>query len=200
MKKLHYVHDPMCSWCWGFNKTWDGVEAALEGKIAIEYVVGGLASDSDQPMSSDMQSMLQNTWRKIQKSIPGVEFNYDFWRYCKPRRSTYPACRAVLAAKLQGAEKPMVLAIQRAYYLNAKNPSDDSTLESLAADLNLDTEQFKSDYGSDELDSKLHEQIKFGRSIGAQGFPSLILQSGKSFTRVSIDYNSADAIVEQVLN
>ncbi|MFT6977114.1 MAG: putative protein-disulfide isomerase, partial [Shewanella psychromarinicola] len=20
---LYYVHDPMCSWCWGYRPTWD---------------------------------------------------------------------------------------------------------------------------------------------------------------------------------
>jgi len=198
MKKLVYVHDPMCSWCWGFNPTWGEVETALQGRMAVEYVVGGLAPDSDQPMPDDMRAMLKSTWQSIQQKIPGTRFNFEFWAKCKPRRSTYPACRAVLAAKGQQAEKAMIQAIQEAYYLDAKNPSDNETLELLAHDLGLDAERFCNDLISDKTQTKLLEQIEFGRSIGAQGFPSLIMQTKTENRRISIDYNSADRILQQL--
>jgi len=198
MKKLFYIHDPMCSWCWGFNRTWSEVEEALHGKLEIEYVVGGLAQDSDQPMPEDMQMMLQNTWRAIQQKIPGTRFNFEFWSKCKPRRSTYPACRAVLAAKQQNAEKEMILAIQHGYYMQAKNPSDNHTLELLARELGLDAALFSKDLNSTEIQTQLIKQIEFGLSIGAQGFPSLILRTGKDVKRVQIDYNSSDEIIQQL--
>jgi len=198
MKKLFYIHDPMCSWCWGFNRTWSEVEEALHGKLEIEYVVGGLAQDSDQPMPEDMQMMLQNTWRAIQQKIPGTRFNFEFWSKCKPRRSTYPACRAVLAAKQQNAEKEMILAIQHGYYMQARNPSDNHTLELLARELGLDAALFSKDLNSTEIQTQLIKQIEFGLSIGAQGFPSLILRTGKDVKRVQIDYNSSDEIIQQL--
>lgn len=190
----------MCSWCWGFNNTWSEVEAALCRKIDIEYVVGGLAPDSNLPMPKEMQTMLQKTWETIEQRIPGTQFNFDFWTHCEPRRSTYPACRAVLAAKNQNAEKDMILVIQQAYYLNAKNPSDDDTLESLAGDLSLDLNVFREDLNSTETEAELLKQIEFGRSIGAQGFPSLIIQVGERTRLITIDYNSSNNIVKQILD
>lgn len=198
MQKLYYVHDPMCSWCWGFNQTWSTVELAVRDKIDIEYIVGGLAPDSDQAMPKELQTTLHNTWKTIQQRIPGTEFNFDFWSVCKPRRSTYPACRAVVAATRQNAEKEMILAIQHAYYLNAKNPSDNDTLVSLSRDIGLDTEVFAQDLESSETEKQLMQQIEFGQSIGVQGFPSLILQAGEQRKLIRIDYNSADNIVEQL--
>lgn len=198
MKKLYYIHDPMCSWCWGFEPVWRDVERSLYTRLEIEYVLGGLAPDSDKPMPSEMQLMLQSTWRSIQQKIPGARFNFEFWSKCKPRRSTYPACRAVLAAKLQNSEKEMILAIQKAYYLDAKNPSDDCVLKSLAVAINLDVEQFSRDLNSLRTTNELLEQIEYGHSIGAQGFPSLILQTHSEYKRISVDYNSADRIVRQL--
>jgi putative protein-disulfide isomerase len=198
MKKLYYIHDPMCSWCWGFNSTWNDVEAALKGKLEIEYIVGGLAPDSDQAMPEEMQLMLQNIWQSIQEKIPRTRFNFDFWSQCKPRRSTYPACRAVLAAKLQNAEKDMTLAIQQAYYLDAKNPSDNRTLEALSVVIGLNAEVFSQDLHSSKIQNQLLEQLEFGRSIGAHGFPSLILKTQTEYRRISIDYNSAYKIRRQL--
>jgi len=127
---LFYIHDPMCSWCWGFRPTLAKLLAALPADMRFHRLLGGLAPDSGQGMPSDMQRQLQDTWRRIQQRIPGTEFNFAFWKDCKPRRSTYPACRAVIAARMlvSTQEESMILAIQQAYYLRALNPSDDATL------------------------------------------------------------------------
>lgn len=198
---LYHVHDPMCSWCWGFRKTWDEVSQALQGRVEIRYVLGGLAPDSDEPMPAAMQAMLQDTWRTIQARIPATDFNFDFWTQCQPRRSTYPACRAVLAAVAQqpDCEKAMILAIQRAYYLDARNPSDDAVLIDLAGGLELDTDRFAIDLNSEQTREKLLGDINFGQQLGAHGFPSLVLRSGAAARLLQLDYNSADNIVRQVI-
>ena len=133
-KILVYVHDPMCSWCWGFEPTRHAIVAGLPADTRVWRLLGGLAPDSEQPMPEPMRAALQQTWRRIEEMIPGTRFNFDFWTNNTPRRSTYPANRAVIAARLQGeaCDSKMTGAIQRAYYLEARNPSDDSTLASRA--------------------------------------------------------------------
>lgn len=195
---LYYVHDPMCSWCWGFKPTWKKIEKSLQGDIEIRYVLGGLAPDSNEPMPAEMQNTIAGYWKKIQSHIPGTQFNFDFWDQCKPRRSTYPACRAVIAAKKQNpeSEKAMILAIQNAYYLNARNPSDNSTLIDLAKQLKLDVKQFEQDLESTETSQQLEKDILFSRQIGAQGFPSMILENNGLYQTMPLDYNNPEPVIE----
>ena len=127
---LFYIHDPMCSWCWGYRPTWQLLKSKLPETIGVNYVLGGLAPDTDQPMPQELQHTIQGHWQRITAEL-GTEFNFEFWKKCKPRRSTYPACRAVIAAKNQDSEMQMIEAIQRAYYLRAMNPSDVSTLTNI---------------------------------------------------------------------
>lgn len=88
---LYYVHDPMCSWCWAFVPVWQQVQEQLaEWPVRIEYLLGGLAADSDVPMPEDMQHMLQATWRRIQQHVPGTEFNFAFWTDCQPVVQFWP--------------------------------------------------------------------------------------------------------------
>jgi len=119
-KTLIYVHDPMCSWCWGFEPVRKQLFQRLNPNIKVKRLLGGLAPDSHAPMPLEMQVFLQNTWRKIENHIPGTQFNFDFWTKCQPRRSTYPANRAVIAARLQGEQfdELMTTKIQQAYYTN----------------------------------------------------------------------------------
>ncbi|MEE9321240.1 MAG: DsbA family protein [Granulosicoccus sp.] len=213
--RLYYIHDPMCSWCWGFRPVHDELINLLPDNIKWISLLGGLAPDNDTPMSPDMQASLQKIWHKIADTIPGTAFNFDFWIQNVPRRSTWPACRAVLLAAQQDASlaNKMTTAIQSAYYLDARNPSDTKVLVDLAMQIGCDTSHFEEELHSEQTRSKLMKQITFARQLGAQGFPSLILVSGRSDTlstpsqdtlspstvnSIAIDYHSAATILERV--
>jgi len=198
--QLIYVYDPMCSWCWGFRPTFERLCAQLPAQIQVQWLLGGLAPDSDQPMPAEMQARLQETWRRIQQRIPGTRFNFAFWRDCRPRRSTWPACRAVIAARSLDAsqEAAMILAIQRAYYLEARNPSDCDTLIALAEQLGLPGERFARLLDAAETRATLQSEIARARQLGASSFPSLRLQAGQRHWPVPVDYCDADAMLTMI--
>ena len=198
---LFYVHDPMCSWCWGFEPTRSRLFEQLEGRISIERLLGGLAPDSDAPMPDDMRLGLQQTWQRIEQAIPGTRFNYAFWTDCAPRRSTYPANRAVIAARQQGAEYDAIMThrIQQAYYLEARNPSDNSTLIELAADIGLESGRFEQDLIDPQTHRQLLEEINLSRSMGINGFPSLALRDEQgAFAHLALSYTNVEAMLDQV--
>jgi putative protein-disulfide isomerase len=188
--RLFYAHDPMCSWCWGFRPVWEQLRAKLPAGIAVTPLLGGLAPDNDHPMPESTRVHLQDTWRHIEQRIPGTRFNFAFWTECQPRRSTYPACRAVIAAGAQdpGREDLMVQAIQQAYYLHARNPSETDTLIELAGEIGLDRERFAADLASDATEDRLQEEIGLCRRLGMTGFPALVLDIDGSCWPLPVDY------------
>jgi len=198
---LYYIHDPMCSWCWGFRPTLERLLADLPARIRVERLLGGLAPDSDAPMSQDMSQWLQQTWRKIGERIPGTRFNHDFWTRCAPKRSTYPACRAVIAARLQdpSLDEAMTQAIQHAYYLQARNPSDRDTLIALAQEIGADAAIFAETLDAAETRAELAREIETVLAMDAWQFPSLVLDLQGSRWRVPVDYLDAGAMVETIL-
>jgi putative protein-disulfide isomerase len=181
----------MCSWCWGYRPVHDELRARLPASVKWKNLLGGLAPDSDVPMPEQTRLIIMNHWRNIQQKL-GTEFNFDFWTKCKPRRSTYPACRAVLAAAEQGAEEEMIDAIQRAYYLRAMNPSDKETLIQLAEELGLNKERFVSDLISPATHQELLHQIGLSRTLGINSFPSLVLVKDSQEFRILHDYHSSE--------
>jgi len=199
---IYYIHDPMCSWCWGFRPTWNKVLEKLPDSINIEYVLGGLAPDTEQPMSDEMQTNIQENWQTIQKEIPGTQFNFDFWKECLPRRSTYPSCRAIISARKQkpSAANKMLFAIQQAYYLDAKNPSDKDVLIDLAARMDLDEILFAKDLNSKETHKKLLEEFDLRRKLDVHSFPSIVVSNDNNYSHIDIDYNSADNILKAINN
>ena len=176
MAKLLYVVDPMCSWCWGFTEVRAQVSEEFP-ELEWQLVMGGLAPDSDEPMDEATKSYVQEAWRAV-AARTGAEFNHAFWTECAPRRSTYPSCRAVIVAGESGKAEEMLAAIQRAYYQEARNPSDTETLTALAADIGLDPAAFEAALDSPETQTQLTEDFALRSAIGAYSFPSVGLLDG----------------------
>jgi putative protein-disulfide isomerase len=199
---LFYVHDPMCSWCWGFEPSRREIFTAVSKKLQIRSLLGGLAPDTDKPMPDEMRSMLQQTWKRIEKKIPGTHFNFDFWEKCSPRRSTYPANRAVIAARFQGDEfdQKMTGRIQQAYYLEARNPSDNSTLIELAKEIDLDTEQFSEQLEAVTTQEILMEEIQLSRQMQMNSFPSLAVYRSGELKHITLNYTDPRSMIMEIEN
>jgi len=191
----------MCSWCWAFRLSLNTLIEELPKEINIIRLLGGLAPDSDLPMPENTREYVLQNWRAIEKQVPETKFNYDFWEKCKPRRSTYPACRAVIAARKQKDvfDTAMTLAIQEAYYLEARNPSDYETLINLAEEIGADKNKFSKDVRSTETDKILEEEIQQSKSLDLKSLPSLLFIDGERKIRIEPDYLDAQVMLEQIV-
>lgn len=197
MSTLFYVVDPMCSWCYAFSPTWKKILDNLPSNIKVVYLQGGLAPTSDTPMPQDMQIMLQGIWKQINETV-GTQFNFNFWKDCTPRRSTYLSCQAAISARLQGKEKEMVEAIQKQYYLNAKNPSDRDTLEEAAKMIDIDVERFAKDLESEVVIDKLNDDFKLRNKMKVSSFPSLVLKYKNNYFPIKIEYNNHTTMLHHI--
>jgi putative protein-disulfide isomerase len=189
----------MCSWCWGYRRVWDELRLQLPESVTVVNVVGGLAPDTDETMPLEQQKTIASYWAKVGEQT-GAEFNLEFWQKCQPRRSTYPACRAVLAARKQNAEQAMIDAIQQAYYLRAMNPSDNSTLINLASELTLDEKQFADDLASEQIQVELEQDFALRRKIAVYSFPSLVLEHCGELYPIEIDYQHYQSSLKAILS
>ncbi len=191
---LYYTHDPMCSWCWGFEPMRRQLFDRLPHNLHVTRLLGGLAADTDQPMAEEMRAYIQHAWHEIEQKVAGKHFNFDFWRACQPRRATWPACRAVIAARRQGEEydEKMTTAIQTAYYTQARNPSDDATLIELADELGLNLTDFTVALNSDETQWELLSEMELTTELAARSFPSLLLKMESSVRTIPINYTQSD--------
>lgn len=201
---LYYAHDPMCSWCWGFAPVLRDLSDRLPAHVRFRRLLGGLAPDTDTTMPDEMQQRIQATWHRIADTIPGIAFNFEFWTKCIPRRSTWASCRAVIAARGAGPEydRRMTTAIQHAYYLQARNPSDKSTLVELAGELGLDAQSFAMALDSEATCRQLASEMQQCEALHASSFPALVLENGTSRWHIPVDYHDAGpmlALMEDLL-
>lgn len=213
MKKstLFYIHDPMCSWCYAVKPVLQKLREKLPEELEFKSLLGGLAIDTDLPMPAEMRQQLHATWQRIEQKVPGIQFNYDFWnnwQLTHPRRATYPACRAVIAAHHfdktvdnnsdHKYEELMINAIQTAYYQQALNPSENDVLIDLAAQIGLHKGQYQEQLFAEKTQLILEQQLARCRQMNVRAYPSLVLTIDTSYWPVSIDYHNADSILENI--
>lgn len=201
MKKitLYYIYDPMCSWCYAFDKTFDEIKNKLSKKIEILYIPGGLAAHDDNEMPKEMQISIQNIWYEIEKQTK-TKFNHDFWKNNIPKRSTYLSCQATIAARLQDKEEEMIKSIQKAYYLDALNPSNEDTLIHAAQEINLDIKKFKKDLYSQETLQIFKDDLNLRAKLRVNSFPSLVLKYKKEIYPIQIQFNESIKMLENIEN
>lgn len=198
-KRLYYIHDPMCAWCYAFAPTLNTIKENLDDDFEVVYIPGGLAPHTMEPMAQEMRERIESYWYQITKVV-GTKFNHAFWTKCTPRRSTYLSCQASIAARLQEKEYAMIEAIQEAYYQRAMNPSDEDTLITLAKELKLDVEKFTHDLTSDETIEIFNDDLNKRRKMGVNSFPTLILQYKKELYPISIEYNQPKIMLSHIKN
>lgn len=196
-KRLYYIYDPMCAWCFAFDETFDAIKNNLNDDFEIVYIPGGLAPHDSNPMPQDMQQKIESIWVKINDTV-GTKFNHDFWRNCMPRRSTYLSCQATLAARLQDKEVEMIKGIQKAYYQRAMNPSDEDTLILVAKEIGLNVQKFTQDLTSAQTIDLFKEELEKRRKLRVNSFPSLLLQYKKECYPINIEYNNSSKMLNQI--
>ena len=205
----------MCSWCYAFKPVLQQLRQQLPKELEFVSLLGGLAADTDSPMPAAMRQQLQATWQRIEQKVADIRFNYDFWdswQQTQPRRSTYPACRAVIAAHTfdnsfdnsddqnsdHKYQELMTSAIQTAYYQQALNPSDNTVLIDLATQIGLHKEQFQQRLFAEQTQLILEHKLALCRQMNARSYPSLILKIDTSYWPISIDYHNADSIMKNI--
>ena len=198
--RIFYIYDPMCSWCYAFGKSWSALQENMPNDIRIVYLLGGLAPDTTAPMSISMQKNIQQAWRRIEETVPGVQFNWSFWSSNTPIRSTFAACRAILAARKKNteAETLMLEAIQRAYYQKAMNPSLLPTLHECAREIGLDVEEFKKDLVSQRIEQELQHEIQLARRMGVNSYPSLRLIYHHTTFPITVNYVDHQSMLDTI--
>lgn len=191
----------MCSWCYAFEKRLSALRQELPEFIQVTNLVGGLAPDTTETMPESLQQTIQQIWYRIEQTVSGVKFNYDFWTTNTPMRSTYPACRAVLAAKKQrndAEELLMINVIQTAYYQQAKNPSLIATLVECAVEIGLDVIQFENDILSEQIQTQLLNEIEMAQNMGVTSYPSLRLLHNEKLSFVTVDYLNHKTMLDEI--
>jgi putative protein-disulfide isomerase len=106
----------------------------------------------------------------------------------------------VIAARRQDAafEATMNTAIQRAYYTEARNPSNEETLIELADEIGLDVAAFREALRSEDVDRELEAEIAQAREMDVDSFPALVYRDRNGIRPIPVDYTDPEPMLRAI--
>jgi putative protein-disulfide isomerase len=178
---LHYIYDPLCGWCYGAEPL---VSAAAQAPgLALELHGGALWPEPTQLPEATRLYIRQADQRIA--AMSGQRFGPDYHNglLLDPTMvlASRPPTAAVLAAQSLDPTKalPMLRGIQHAHYEQGRRVVEPEVLADIAVEVGLDRAQFETALSSAPVDEHIDETHRLMSVVGAQGFPTFVLQVGE---------------------
>ncbi|WXL26377.1 DsbA family protein [Ectopseudomonas mendocina] len=178
-KKLHYIYDPYCSWCYAISSF---VQYANAHGVEVELHGGGMITGERVAAPSDeLRKILKDNQPKITE-LAGVQFSDSYYQTLDQdwvMNSIPPSAAVVAAQQSAGKGLEMIKAIQAAQFQKGWVISEQSTIDRLAEELSLNNEAFKSAYAQligGEITQHFADTRALMEKRGAKGFPTLLLE------------------------
>ncbi len=203
---VHYVGDPMCSWCWGISPTVKKLEAyCIENGLDFSLVVGGLRSGGGDFWGESFKSFLRHEWTHIHE-MTGQPFGFSLLDASFFDYDTEPACRAVVAATALAREcglprtTPLAFfsAIQQAFYVEGKDPKEMEFYRTICDAVGLDFKRFCQEFTSARALKDVKADFARCRDWGVRSFPSILIEKSGNTRLLAAGYTTPDALIARV--
>lgn len=182
---LHYIHDPLCGWCYAASPM---IEAVANAGIPIVLHGGGLM-EAPTRVAPDKRAYMRRSDAHIAE-LTGVTFGPAYLDGLLVDEDTVFWSRPTIGAVLadgsieQGAELRMLRAIQRAHYVEGRRVVDVAVLAAVAATIGLAENAFSLALESVAVDEHIAAARKLMQRAGVRGFPGFLLERGANLVRV----------------
>lgn len=203
---VHYIGDPMCSWCWGISPTVTAVEAFCE-ESGIEFTItmGGLRAGGGDPWNTVFKEFLRNEWTHIGQAT-GQPFGFALLEAAHFDYDTEPACRAVATLKLIQAKNDLptslVLkffsAVQHKFYVEGQDPKVADFYASICASLALEFDEFRALFESLEAQQAVQQEFVRCRQWGVRSFPTLLLDHNGKTSPLAAGFVTTEHVLDRL--
>ena len=183
---LHYLYDPLCGWCYGAEPL--AAAAANVAGLSLRLHAGALWPEPTRPPESMRRYIQQADMRIGQMSGQpfGAAYLNELLHDPNLVLDSRPVIAAVLAAQSLDPAKtlPMLRGIQHAHYEQGRHVVAEATLLDIASSIGLDPAAFAAALRAVPVDRHIAESRELMNNLGAQGFPTFVLQIGEDWLGV----------------
>lgn len=178
---LHYIYDPLCGWCYGAAPL---VKAARKIVSVRPHGGGMMTGPRRQVVTPQLRDFVRPHDARIAQ-LSGQRFGKKYLDglLCDTNAvfDSAPPTAAMLAAEaIAGRGLDMLAQLQIAHYVEGRRIADRTVLIDVATALGLESAAF-----ADALDRQSGEAVQahvsetraFMAQVGAQGFPTFVLES-----------------------
>ena len=178
---LHYIYDPLCGWCYGVAPL---VKAAREVLNVRPHGGGMMTGPRRQPVTPQLLDFVKPHDARIAQ-LSGQRFSKSYLdgllRDTNAVFDSEPPTAAMQAAEaIAGRGLDMLAQLQIAHYVEGRRIAERAVLIDVAVALGLDPASFVealNQQSGETVQAHFHETRMFMAQVGAQGFPTFVLET-----------------------
>lgn len=184
---LHYIHDPLCGWCYAAEALTEATSRQAPGRYTIKLHAGGLFTRTRLPDAK--RNHIRVADARIGE-LTGQVFGEPYLNgLLSDPNTVYDSSmpiRGILAAEAvkPNSDLSMLKALQRAHYRSGLRIVEPPTIASVAKSIGLDVAEFTTAFGrvtDDELQKHLDSTHRLMYDVGGHGYPTFVAQTGTHF-------------------
>lgn len=190
MTTLHYIYDPLCGWCYGAAPL---VKAARDVLDVRPHGGGMMAGARRQAVTPQLRAFVKQHDERIAQ-LSGQHFGRGYvdglLNQTGVMLDSEPPTAAILAAEaIAGRGLDMLAQLQIAHYVEGRPIAERATLVEVATALGLDSAVFAESLdrqSGEAVQAHLKETRQLMAEVGAQGFPSFVLETAGALQIIDI--------------
>lgn len=203
MKKIVYVMDPLCGWCYGNSNNITSLYNKYKEQINFELVVGGMWLYNNAPMGgAGLHQFVKNHTPKM-AALTNAEVGAQYFTLAADTTYTFSSlepCAAIYLIKKQSPEKVFSFAkeVQKKMFVTGEKLNELQSYLPVLKDLAINTTDFTEKWLSET--NVLNTKKEFARATAlANGFPTLIYQEDNQTTVLAAGYFEKNSIENKII-
>ena len=197
-KRLVYLADPMCSWCYGFSPVIGAIAERFEDRMPLDVVMGGLRAGNTSPMRPQDKDYIRNAWTQV-GGATGQPFDFGFLDRDSFVYDTEPACRAVVTVRRMLPELALGFMgrVQQAFYAENRDMTSPDEIAGVAEEAGLEREAFADAFLAPDTRNETFRDFLTAQQLGIHGFPTLIAGSeAEGYALVTNGYRPLEDLLD----
>lgn len=185
-KKIYYVMDTMCGWCYGFSDVITNIQDKYKDVYDFSILPGGMWIGNDVKVMDDKLATYIKGHNVKLEEITDKKFGEAYKKNILGSRDvildSLPGAKAVVLIQRLKKEVafPFLKKIQEAFFIHGQDPNKLETYFALAESFQISKEVFEQAFRSKELTEETSKAFEMVASMGAMSFPTVVeVDNGK---------------------
>lgn len=204
-KKIYYVMDTMCGWCYGFSDVINAIYEKYQDVYDFKVLPGGMWTGDDvKVMNPSLGAYIKGHNANIE-AITNKKFGDGYSKHIlenpAARLDSLPGAKAVvLMDKLnKQATFQFLKQIQEAFFVHGKDANQVGTYSEIGEKFQIPKAVFEQEFASESLTVETFKAFSRVASLGAVSFPTVIVVDGDQ-NRIIAEGHSTFTELDEILS
>ncbi|MEE8042145.1 MAG: DsbA family protein [Pseudomonadales bacterium] len=197
VRRVIFVTDPLCSWCWGMAPEIARIRKTLAGRLDFDVALGGINVGNDSRLRESAIARFHALWEQV-TAVTGQQFSMRLPVDPAFVYNSRPACLGVMAAREMNDVPPFdfLESMQRAFFVEARNVTSTRVMGEIAMECGIDEQAFLDALSSDAILRAVNAEMDSCRRYGTQALPAVLVETEMGRRLFAGGYVSHDFLLQ----